>query len=143
MKIINPKNAGLLLLTAVLSMSLTHAIANEEGSSRQDSPSPFGAGQEPDTGKAHDTSTTDDMTERDTDQNQTISTDSIITNEVNSGFSNHNDLRDTNIDVKTENGEVSLSGKVSTEAQRDMAINKAEAVKGVKHVNADNLEVSP
>lgn len=140
MKIIKPKNVGFLLLTAVLSMSLTHAIANEQTSSRQDSPSPFGAGQEPDTGKAHDDSP-DNLNRRDMDQNQGVATDSTITNEVSSGYSNHNDLRDARIDVKTENGEVSLSGKVSTEAQRNMAIDKAKAIKGVKHVNADNLEV--
>lgn len=145
MKIINSKNAGLLLLTAVLSMSLTHVIASDEGVSRQDSPSPFGAGQDPDTGEAHDTATQKTII-RDMDQNQgaateEVSTDSTITNEVNSGFSNHNDLRDTNIDVKTESGEVSLSGEVSTEAQRDMAISKAKEIKGVKNVNSDDLKI--
>ena len=140
MKIINSKNAGLLVLTAVLSMSLTHAIANDEGTSRQDSPSPFGAGQEPDTGKSEGTST-DSTIMKDVDQQQDASTDSTITNEVNSGFTNHNDFRDTDIDVKTENGEVSLSGEVSTEAQRNMAISKAKAIKGVKNVNSDNLKI--
>lgn len=124
MKIINSKNTGLFVLTAVLSMSLTHAIANDVGTSRKDSPSPFGAEQKPDSGKDHD-----------------MSRDSTITNEVHSGFSSNEDFRDTTIDVKTENGEVSLSGEVSTEAQRDMAISKAKAIQGVKRVNSDELKI--
>lgn len=124
MKIINSKNAGLFVLTAVLSMSLTHAIANDVGTSRQDSPSPFGAEQDPDSGKDHE-----------------MSRDSTITNEVNSSFSNKQDFRDTAIVVKTENGDVSLSGEVSTEAQREMAISKAKAIPGVNSVNSDELKI--
>lgn len=118
------KNAGLMVLTAALSLLLTHANANEKTSPRQDSPSPFGAEQKPDTGKDHDTST-----------------DKAITSEVRSDFTNNNDFRDTDIDVKAVNGKVSLSGTVSTEAQRNMAIKKAKKIKGVKHVGADNLKV--
>lgn len=133
MKILNRKNAGLVVMTALLSMPLTQVIANETGqvpgvtdnkvTSGEDSP--IGADQG--IRENQDTST---------------STDSSINSEVKSVFSNHNDFRDTNIDVKTDKGEVLLSGEVSTEAQRNTAINKAKAVKGVKHVNADDLKIS-
>lgn len=118
------RNSGLMVLAAILSLSLTHANANEKTSPRQDSPSPFGAEQKPDTGKDHDTST-----------------DREITNEVRSDLTSGDDFRNAKIDVKTINGKVSLSGMVSTEAQRNMAIKKAKTIKNVKNVDADNLEV--
>lgn len=122
-----------MVMTALLSMPLTQVMANENSqvpgaadnkvTSGQDSP--IGAEQ----GIREDYKTD-------------TSSDSSINNEVKSTFSNHNDFRNTNIDVKTDKGEVSLSGEVSTEAQRDMAINKAKAVKGVKNVNAKDLKIN-
>lgn len=133
MKILNRKNAGFVVMTALLSMPITQVMANE-------------AGQDPGITNNQVTSGEDSPIGADQgireDQNTGSYTDSSINNEVKSSFSNHNDFRDTNIDVKTEKGEVSLSGEVSTEAQRNMAINKAKAVKGVKHVNADDLKLS-
>ncbi|HHX35794.1 MAG TPA: BON domain-containing protein [Gammaproteobacteria bacterium] len=120
-------------MTALLSMPLTQAMANENGQVPGVSDNTVTSGQDSPIGA--------DQGIRE-DQNMDVSTDSAISNEVKSTFSNHNDFRNTNIDVKTDKGEVSLSGEVSTEAQRDMAINKAKSVKGVKNVNAEDLKIN-
>ncbi|WP_232365692.1 BON domain-containing protein [Denitrificimonas caeni] len=132
MKILNRKNAGLMVMTALLSIPLTQIMANENSPVPGNTDNRVTSGQDSPIGA--------DQGIRE-DQNMDVSTDSTINNEVKSSFSNHNDFRNTNIDVKTDKGEVSLSGEVSTEAQRDMAINKAKAVKGVKNVNAEDLKI--
>jgi hyperosmotically inducible protein len=46
------------------------------------------------------------------------------------------------IKVETVDGVVALSGEVPTVAERDLAISKAEEIKGVKAVAADGLKTS-
>lgn len=105
MTILNRKYAGLIVLTALLGMPLTHALANQT-----------------------------------VDEAQEVISDSWITSKVKSVF-----LRDTNIsglDIKVEtvDGVVALSGVVPTAAERDLAINKAKEIKGVRGVAADGLK---
>lgn len=105
MKKLTRKYAGLVVLTALLGMPLTYAVANET-----------------------------------VDENQEAVTDTWITSKVKSTF-----LTDTNIDgtavhVITNDGVVTLTGEVSTTADRDLAIRTAEAIKGVKSVMAKDLK---
>ena len=48
----------------------------------------------------------------------------------------------TEISVDTKNGTVWLSGDVKTTAERDRAIAKSKAIKGVKKVDASKLTVA-
>ena len=48
----------------------------------------------------------------------------------------------TEISVDTKNGTVWLSGDVKTTAERDRAIAKTKAIKGVKKVDASKLTVA-
>lgn len=52
------------------------------------------------------------------------------------------DLRDSTINVDVENGVVTLTGTVATEAQKAKAVQVAKAVEGVKSVK-DMLKVAP
>ncbi len=106
MKKITHKLAGLAVLTALLGMPLTHAVANE---------------------------TMDEVQE-------TVS-DSWITSKVKSVFLADQDISGLDIKVETVDGTVALSGAVMTNAERDLAISKAENIKGVKGVAADGLKV--
>jgi hyperosmotically inducible protein len=69
-------------------------------------------------------------------------TDAWITMKVHSQFVPEDALEDSNIDVDTTNGVVTLSGTVATEAGRSRAIAIAKATDGVKSVN-DKLKVVP
>lgn len=106
MKKITHKLAGLAVLTALLGMPLTHAVANE---------------------------TVDEM--------QEVVSDSWITSKVKSVFLADSDISGLDIKVETVDGTVSLSGAVMTDAERDLAISKAENIEGVKGVAADGLKV--
>ncbi|NCL83730.1 BON domain-containing protein, partial [Citrobacter braakii] len=44
------------------------------------------------------------------------------------------------IKVETNKGVVSLSGNVKSDAERDLAIETAKGIKGVKAVSADGLK---
>ncbi|RFQ33569.1 BON domain-containing protein, partial [Pseudomonas sp. ATCC 13867] len=50
------------------------------------------------------------------------------------------DISGTNIKVETNQGVVSLSGNVKTDAERELAIKTAQDIKGVKAVSADGLK---
>lgn len=69
-------------------------------------------------------------------------TDTWITMKVHSQFVPEDALEDSNIDVDTRNGVVTLSGTVATEAGRTRAVAIAKATDGVKSVN-DTLKVAP
>jgi len=106
MKISTRKYTGLVVLTALLGMPLTHAVANET-----------------------------------VDQVQEVASDSWITSKVKSVFLSDTNISGLDIKVETVDGVVALSGVVATDAERDLAISKAENIKGVKGVAADGLKV--
>ena len=96
MKTLTRKYAGLVVVTALLGMPLTHAEANEKASEVQD-----------------------------------VVSDSWITSKVKSVFLANTDISGLDIKVETVDGVVALSGVVPTTAERDLAITKAESIKGV------------
>jgi osmotically-inducible protein OsmY len=67
--------------------------------------------------------------------------DTWITTKVKTRFVGDKVLKGSSIDVSTNNGIVTLTGTVSTEAQRKHAITVAKATKGVKDVD-DKTTVS-
>jgi hyperosmotically inducible protein len=71
---------------------------------------------------------------------QDVVSDSWITSKVKSVFLSDTSISGLDIKVETVDGVVALSGVVSTAAERDLAINKAKDIKGVKGVAADGLK---
>lgn len=69
-------------------------------------------------------------------------TDAWITMKIHSQFVPDDALEDSNIDVDTKNGVVTLNGTVATDAGRARAVALAKATDGVKGVN-DSLKVAP
>lgn len=69
-------------------------------------------------------------------------TDTWITTKVKSELLATRHVSGTDIKVETSNGLVSLSGTVDSQAERDKAIAKAKAIKGVKQVDASQLKVA-
>lgn len=67
-------------------------------------------------------------------------TDTWITSKVKSTFLADANISGLDIKVETNQGVVSLSGIVPTAAERDLAIDKARAIKGVQAVSADGLK---
>ena len=65
-----------------------------------------------------------------------------ITTKIHSQFVPEDVLDDSNIDVDTANGVVTLSGTVATAAGRDRAVAIAKATDGVKNV-VDKLRIAP
>lgn len=61
--------------------------------------------------------------------------DDRIREDVNEQITYHHDLDATDIEVKSENGEVTLTGTVSDRRQKRMAEDAAEGVRGVKDVH--------
>lgn len=147
MKLLNRKNASIVIMTTLLGMPLTQVMAEmtEQESTvpglatdqaEQANQAQKANGEGPVSGYANKQVPNDDQQDQDAADD-----DDSINDRVKSAFSNNNDLRDLDIDVKTDNGEVSLSGEVSSQEQRNMAINKAKEIQGVKNVDADDLEV--
>nr|WP_312509707.1 BON domain-containing protein [Pseudomonas luteola] len=66
--------------------------------------------------------------------------DTWITGKVKSSFLADDHIKGTDIKVETNKGVVSLSGTVATDAQRELAVEKAKNIKGVKAVSADGLK---
>lgn len=67
--------------------------------------------------------------------------DGWITTKVKSTYLYSANVNGSNIDVTTVGGIVTLSGKVSSGAERALAIELANNVRGVKSVNSQNLTV--
>jgi len=67
--------------------------------------------------------------------------DSWITTKVKSTFMYSSNIKGSNISVSTKAGIVTLSGKVDSGAEQDLAILLAENVLGVKSVEAGGLEL--
>ncbi|WP_339526187.1 BON domain-containing protein [Pseudomonas sp. EA_35y_Pfl2_R111] len=68
--------------------------------------------------------------------------DTWITSKVKSTFLADSSLSGIDIKVETNQGVVSLSGVVATDAERDLAIAKASEIKGVNSVSADALKTA-
>lgn len=67
--------------------------------------------------------------------------DAWITSKVKSSFLFSSNLDGLDISVDTKGGEVALSGHVNTSAEKDLAVETAENIRGVNSVNADALKV--
>jgi osmotically-inducible protein OsmY len=65
--------------------------------------------------------------------------DSWITTKVKSTLLYSSNVAGSDIDVSTQNGVVTLSGKVHSGAERDLAVELAQNVRGVKSVDAKGL----
>lgn len=65
--------------------------------------------------------------------------DSWITTKVKSTLLYSSNVAGSDIDVSTQGGIVTLSGKVSSGAERDLAVELAQNVRGVKSVDAKGL----
>jgi hyperosmotically inducible protein len=75
--------------------------------------------------------------------NQTVpdkAADAWITTKVKSEFGTTKGVSATDISVSTNDGVVTLSGTVSSAAEKDSAERVAKSVKGVKSVEADGLK---
>jgi hyperosmotically inducible protein len=68
--------------------------------------------------------------------------DTWITTKVKSALLAEDATPGMDIEVETNNGVVSLSGTVATKAEREMAIDKAKSVEGVREVSADGLKTT-
>jgi osmotically-inducible protein OsmY len=67
--------------------------------------------------------------------------DAWITSKVKSSFLYSRNLDGLNISVDTKNGKVSLSGNVQSKAEKQLAIETARNIRGVRGVDADALRV--
>ena len=67
--------------------------------------------------------------------------DGWITTKVKSTFMYSSNVDGSDIDVSTKDGVVTLSGKVDSGAERALAIEFANNVRGVKSVNAKGLTI--
>lgn len=67
--------------------------------------------------------------------------DGWITTKVNSTFMYSANVESHNIEVSTDQGVVTLTGKVDNDAERALAIELAGNIRGVKSVNAENLTI--
>lgn len=68
--------------------------------------------------------------------------DTWITSKVKSTFIADQALSALDIKVETNQGVVSLSGVVASDAERDLAIAKTKEIEGVKDVSADGLKAA-
>jgi osmotically-inducible protein OsmY len=75
------------------------------------------------------------------DAGQAIS-DTWITSKVKSSFIYSRNLDGLDISVTTKDGQVSLGGSVSSDAQKQLAVETARNIRGVRGVNADALKVA-
>ena len=76
------------------------------------------------------------------DQAEEAVTDTWITSKVKAGFLADDSISGLDIKVETNKGVVSLSGTVPSDAERDLAVQKAKSIKGVMAVSADGLQSS-
>lgn len=69
-------------------------------------------------------------------------TDAMITTKVKARFAADEQVKATAINVDTDEGVVTLKGKVASAAARDHAVDLARDVEGVKDVRMDNLLIA-
>ncbi len=89
----------------------------------------------------HDTTASTKVKAAGKETSETVS-DAWITTKVKSTLLFSSNVEGTAINVDTNNGVVSLSGTIHTSAERDLAIELAQNVRGVKKVDASGLRVS-
>lgn len=70
-----------------------------------------------------------------------VLSDAWITSKVKSSFLYSRDLDGLDINVDTKNGQVDLSGSVLSGAEKQLAIETARNIRGVRGVTANNLRV--
>src|SRR5690606_28678318 len=75
------------------------------------------------------------------DQAGAASSDAWIRSKAKSSFLLNKSLEGLDISVDTKGGQVTLGGRVATSAEKDLAIESAEDMRGVQGVNADSLQV--
>ncbi|PTU74426.1 BON domain-containing protein [Pseudomonas mangrovi] len=75
------------------------------------------------------------------DQAGAAISDGWITSKVKASYLVSNNLDGLKIDVSTENGMVRLAGQVPSAAQKDLAIETARNIRGVRGVDADAVQV--
>ena len=68
--------------------------------------------------------------------------DAWITSKIKSSYLLSSNLSGLDISVDTKNGVVALSGTVMSSEEKDLAIQTAENIKGVKEVTAENLRTA-
>ncbi len=68
--------------------------------------------------------------------------DTWITTKVKADLLASSNVPGTEIKVETVNGVVTLSGSISSQAEKDKALKIAKAIKGVKSVEAAGLKVA-
>jgi hyperosmotically inducible protein len=73
------------------------------------------------------------------DSDQPVS-DTWITTKVKSELMTTSDVKSMNVDVKTVNGVVTLTGSLANELAVQKAVTAAKGVKGVKSVDASGLK---
>lgn len=76
----------------------------------------------------------------DSDAGDAIS-DAWITTKVRSSFLTSRWISGTDIEIETNDGVVELSGELDSESERELAIEVAENIRGVRDVDARNLTV--
>ena len=76
------------------------------------------------------------------DEAEEAVTDTWITSKVKASFLADDSISGLDIKVETNEGVVSLSGVVPSDAERDLAVEKARAIEGVRDVSADGLKSS-
>src|SRR5690606_788843 len=81
-----------------------------------------------------------DVDDRTASAGNTVS-DAWITSKVKSSFLFSRNIP-ADIEVDTRNGVVTLKGAAATGAERDLAIETAKGIRGVKEVNASGLDVA-
>jgi hyperosmotically inducible protein len=70
-------------------------------------------------------------------------TDTWITTKVKSELMTTSEVKSMNVDVKTVNGVVTLTGSLANELAVEKAVAAAKSVKGVKGVDASGLKPGP
>ena len=68
--------------------------------------------------------------------------DTWITSKVKSSYLLSSNLSGLDISVDTNNGVVALGGTVMTQAEKELAIETAKNIRGVKGVSAENLRTA-
>ena len=66
--------------------------------------------------------------------------DTIIQRKAERELTIHRGLEGTNLQIASRDGVVRLSGRITNELQRDMAVNLIRSIDGVKAVNADGVQ---
>ena len=85
----------------------------------------------------------DDPAKADATASEQPVTDSWITTKVKADLLVTEETKGLDINVSTQNGVVTLAGRLDSQAQVDKAAAIARAIKGVKSVDATTLTVKP